>query len=636
MSDAVTLRRLGLAHAKSSDLDSALECLEKARSLEPLHVATLVNLGAVYQALGRDAEALARLEEALLVDPSRAEIFNNRALSFRALRALPAAIESAKQALALRPQYPEAWVNLGTAQHDNGEVVESVESFREAIRLRSDYDKAYANLGYALQEIGELRAAAECFEKALALNPAMDNLLGASLHADMRLCRWENLQPRVAQLISTIRSGLCSTSPFVVLNLIDDPQLHQLAARNTARQWSNVRDSKHSHSPTPRLAKTRHQRIKVAYFSADYFNHATTHLIAGLIENHDRQRFEIIGFSIGPSRHDASAQRIRAAFDNFFEIHHLDDGKAVDVARKLGIDIGVDLKGYTQQSRPGLFAARTAPIQASFLGYPGTLGLPEMDYLIADETLIPQPLRAYYDEKIVFMPHAYQCNDRRPEPTNLDTFQGRKRLGLPKDAFVFCCFNNSFKITPAVFRSWMRIVRTCDDSVLWLLQDNDASAANLRAEASRAGVEPTRLVFAPRTQVDEHLARHRFADLFLDTTPYNAHTSASDALWMGLPIVTQIGRSFPSRVAASLLKAVGLPELITHTSESYESLAIELAKNKQRLGRIRMHLEGVRHSTPLFNPVTFARHLERAYVMMTENLRLGLEPVDIKLTSMDG
>lgn len=626
MADAATLRGRGLAHAKAGEFDEAIHCLREARRLEPTHVPTLVNLGAVHQALGRHTEALAVLDEALHLDASRAELFNNRAVSLRALRRLDESVDNARRALTLRPEYPEALNNLGAAQHELGAMAESIASFRAAIRLKPNYAKALANLGYVLQAAGEMTAAAECLTRAATLDPAAEDLQGAALHADLRLCIWDHLETRSDSLVAAIREGHRVASPFMLLGLIDDPEVHRLAARNNATQWPAA-------VPTASIDAQPPGRIRIAYFSADYFNHATTHLITGLIEQHDRRQFEVIGFSLGPARNDEAGRRIRGAFDRFVEINEMDDASAAELSRGLGVHIGIDLKGYTQDSRPGLFAARAAPIQVSFLGYPGTMAMPTMDYLIADEILIPPALRGHYDENIVFMPHSYQCNDRKTAPLNLAIAPRRRDLGLPEDAFVFCCFNNSFKITPAVFALWLEILKACEHSVLWLLLDNATAADHLRAAAARGGVDPSRLVFAARTTVEAHLARHAAADLFLDTTPYNAHTTASDALWMGVPVITQLGRSFPARVAASLLHAVDLPELITQSAEEYQSLAIRLAKKPPDLGRIRARLESARHSSPLFDAAVFARDLESAFAEMMERHRRRQPPSDIKVRS---
>jgi predicted O-linked N-acetylglucosamine transferase (SPINDLY family) len=377
----------------------------------------------------------------------------------------------------------------------------------------------------------------------------------------------------------------------------------------------------------PILKSARQPKIRIAYYSADFLNHATAHLMAELFERHDKEKFELIAFSFGPDANDEMQVRVSQAFDQFIDVTALSDLEVAQLSRELGIDVAVDLKGLTQDSRLGIFSYKAAPIQVSYLGYPGTLGADYIDYLIADKTLIPVQSQQHYSEKIVYLPNSYQVNDRHRviAPTQFT----KQELGLPQDAFVFCCFNNNFKITPDVFDTWVRILKAVDKSVLWLFQDNPTAATNLQKEAALRGLDPTRLVFAKRMDLPEHLARHKSADLFLDTLPYNAHTTASDALWAGLPVLTCMGESFASRVAASLLNAIGLPELITQTPEDYEALAIELATNPGKLQSIKAKLAANRLTTPLFDTALFTKHIEAAYVQMYQRYQADLPPEHI-------
>jgi predicted O-linked N-acetylglucosamine transferase (SPINDLY family) len=378
-------------------------------------------------------------------------------------------------------------------------------------------------------------------------------------------------------------------------------------------------------SPSIRQGKHySHDRIRVGYFSADFRDHPIAYLTAELFEKHDRSRFEIYAFSFGPESDGDMRARLRKAFDKFFTLSEETDQEIAALAKSMEIDIAIDLMGFTKHARLGLFALHLAPIQVGYLGYPGTLGAPFMDYLIGDPTVIPVEDFAYYSEKIVQLPHCYQVNDTRRRIA--DAVPGRSQSGLPETGFVFCCFNNNFKITPDVFEIWMRLLAKIDDSVLWLLEANPAARRNLSREARSRGIEPTRLVFAPRTAQPEHLARHRHADLFLDTFYYNAHTTASDALWTGLPVLTCHGNTFASRVAASLLRAAGLPELITYSHEEYESMALRLATNPDILAAARRKLEQNRTVCPLFNTDLFTRHIEEAYATMWRRHRQGLAP----------
>jgi predicted O-linked N-acetylglucosamine transferase (SPINDLY family) len=351
--------------------------------------------------------------------------------------------------------------------------------------------------------------------------------------------------------------------------------------------------------------------------------------MAELFELHDRSQFEIVGFSFGPTANDEIRQRLEKSFDQFIEVGSKSDVEVAKLSRDFNIDIAVDLKGFTKDGRTGIFAHRAAPIQVNYLGYPGTLGTDYIDYIIADKTLIPPQSQQFYSEKVVYLPNSYQVNDRKRIISERQFT--RQELGLPENSFVFCCFNNNYKILPATFDGWMRILKSVDGSVLWLFKDNPWAVENLKKEAQKRGIDGQRLVFAEHMPLSEHLARHRQADLFLDTLPYNAHTTTSDALWAGLPVLTQMGGSFASRVAASLLNAIGLPELITSAQEEYEALAIELAMNPKKLSDIKYKLEINRFTAPLFDTPLFTKNIEAAYIKMMERYYADLEPDHIAI-----
>jgi predicted O-linked N-acetylglucosamine transferase (SPINDLY family) len=350
-------------------------------------------------------------------------------------------------------------------------------------------------------------------------------------------------------------------------------------------------------------------------------------LMAGLLERHDKSRFHLTGFSFGPETGDAVRQRVARAFDEFIDVREMPDVQVASLARERGIDIAVDLKGFTEDGRPGIFAQRAAPIQVNYLGFPGTMGAEYIDYIIGDAIVVPEAHRPHYTEKIACLPHCYQPNDATRSIAERPV--ARAEWGLPAVGFVFCCFNNNYKITPEVFDVWMRLLGQCEGSVLWLFEENREAAGNLRSEASLRGVDPDRLVFAPRLPLPEHLARHAAADLFLDTLPVNAHTTASDALWAGLPLLTRRGEAFAGRVAASLLEAAGLPELVTTNKDDYERVALDLATDPVKLRAIRERLAHARLNAPLFDGAAYARHLEAAYVAMAERYQAGLPPAHI-------
>jgi predicted O-linked N-acetylglucosamine transferase (SPINDLY family) len=451
------------------------------------------------------------------------------------------------------------------------------------------------------------------------LKPDCEFLLGVWLQAKMRICDWSDLGTKIAQLVAKVERGEKIATPLSSILLSSSPVLQ----RRVAEIW--IQASAPSNNMLPKIIKRpRRDKIHIGYFSGDFHNHATSWLMAELLEKHHRSQFEVTAFSFGPDEKDEMRDRLAKAFHKFLDVRNNSDEEIATLARKLDIDIAVDLKGFTTDARTGIFAFRAAPIQVNYLGYPGTMAAEYIDYLIGDLTLVPGFQQKYYSEKIAYLPDSYQANDTKRQIA--DKVFTRAELGLPQDGFIFCCFNNNYKITPDVFDYWMKIIRQVGGSVLWLLEDNTTAAINLRKEAVRRGIAADRLVFAPRMPLPEHLARHRAADLFLDTLPCNAHTTASDALWAGLPVLTRIGETFAGRVAASLLNAIGLPELITSTPQAYEELAIELAINSDRLAYIKRKLTNNPLNAALFDINRFTRNIESAYVAMYERYQSDLPP----------
>jgi predicted O-linked N-acetylglucosamine transferase (SPINDLY family) len=542
-------------------------------------------------------------------------------LALNELKLHDAAIESYDKAIAIRANTMEAHFNRGLALHALKRRQSAIESYNRAIALRPDLADAYYNRGLALDELKQYEAAIESFDKAYAIKPDFEFLYGKRLNAQMAVCSWNTVEAQISHLVMKIRQNQKVTSPFAIIALSDSLPLQRQVAEAFVKHHHPVNFEFGSIPKRP-----RGQKIRLGYFSADFHNHATAYLMADLFEKHDRDKFELVAFSFGTVSNDEMQQRIRAAFDRFEEVRNQTVKEIAQLARGIGIDIAIDLKGFTQDARVGIFCYRVAPVQVNYLGYPGTMGADYMDYLIADKILIPEVSQVHYSEKIIYLPNSYQVNAKRKISDKLFT---RAELGLPESGFVFCCFNNNYKITPRGFDGWMRILSRVDGSVLWLLEDSPTAASNLRKEAQLRGVSPERLVFAQRMPLPEHLARHRAADLFIDTLPCNAHTTASDALWAGLPVLTCTGEAFASRVAASLLNAIGLPELITTTQEDYEALAVELATNTQRFKSIKQKLERNRLTTPLFDTKLFTQHIEEAYAQMIERYHANLAPQHI-------
>jgi predicted O-linked N-acetylglucosamine transferase (SPINDLY family) len=608
-------------------LDDALASYDRLVALKPDYADAFYNRGIVLKKLKRLDDALASYDRAIALKPDHADAFNNRGNALKELMRPDEALASYNQVIAFKPDFAEAFVNRGAVLQELKRLDDALASYDKAIDLKSDFADAFLNRGNVLKELKRLDDALASYDKAIALKPDYDFLYGTKIHTQMHLCDWIDIKLQLNKIKEFIEKECKAAPPFAILGLFDDLEIELKASRIYVNQ-------KYPTSSIINDLKTQNQggKIRIGYYSADFHNHATSVLMAELFEAHDAQKFELYGFSFGDNKLDELRIRVSRGFDYFFDVSKNSDQEIARMSRDFCIDIAVDLKGFTQDCRMGIFAERAAPLQISYLGYPGTSAAPYFEYLVADEILIPLESRKYYSEKIIYMPHSYQVNDsKRNISPKLFT---RQDLGLPEIGFVFCCFNNNYKIMPETFDIWMRLLKKVSGSVLWLLEDNPTAAKNLRKEAVLRGVEPARLVFAPRMKLDEHLARHRCADLFIDTLPYNAHTTASDALWAGLPVLTQMGQSFAARVGASLLNAMDLPELITNTQEEYECKAIELANDPLRLTHIKKKLEQNRETSPLFNGRLFARHIEAAYQEIHRRHLNGEKPDHIDVKSL--
>ena len=584
------------------------------------------NRGAALCGLNRFDEALESFDSAIALRPDYAGAHNNKANALSALRRWDEALAGYDRAIAIDPGYAEAHYNRANALKTIKRPGEALRGYDRAIALKPDHAEAYANRGNTFKDLNRWEDALASYETALALKPDIEFVQGARLYAKTRLCDFSGLDAKIAALEQGIREGRKVCTPFQVLAICGSAALQLRAAELYAEA------GKAELAALPAIPKyAPHDKIRLGYFSADFHEHATMHLMAELFERHDRSRFELIAFSFGPERADAMRARARNAFGRFIDVRDRTDRDVALLARALEIDIAVDLKGFTQDDRAGIFAHRAAPIQVSYLGYPGTMGTDDIDYIIADRIIVPEGSERHYREKIVRLPNSYQVNDRKRAISHRAF--ARAELGLPPSGFVFACFNNGYKITPLLFDCWMRLLNACDGSVLWLLEDNAAAARNLKREAAARGIWEERLIFAPRMEAAEHLARLRLADLFLDTLPYNAHTTASEALWAGLPVLTSLGEAFAGRVAASLLHAVGLPELVTASLDDYEARARELANDAPQLAAIRQKLATNRLTTPLFDAGQFARHIEAAYAAMYARCRSGLAPAGIDIAA---
>jgi predicted O-linked N-acetylglucosamine transferase (SPINDLY family) len=443
------------------------------------------------------------------------------------------------------------------------------------------------------------------YEQALESGTEENFLKGHYIYTKLHVGDWHGFDDLISNLTRDIRAGKPVSAPFAILALVDDPEIQQQAITTfAADKFPSQKDL-----PPPETHPA-HKRIRIGYFSTDYRNHPVAHLMLGLFNAHDRSRFEVIAFSLGNPIKDKWHQRVKDSVDQFIEIQDMSDKEVAELARSMEIDIAVDLNGFTEHCRAGIFAQRAAPVQVSYIGYLGTMGVPYMDYLVTDETIVPPEARPFYNEKMIYLP-SYQINDPTLQPSERP--MTRAEFGLPEDAFVFCAFNNNFKITPRVFERWMRILNRVPQGVLWLFVSNEKAQEYLRAFAADHGVDPGRLIFASKIPLEEHLARQRLGDLFLDTLPYNAGATASNALRVELPVLTLTGKSFAGRMGSSLLKAVGLSELITATEEAYEDKAVQLASDPALMQSIRHKLANNLPTSALFDNQAFARHIETAF-----------------------
>lgn len=595
----------------------ALSDADQALRLNPRSARAHLVRGNVFYRLKQLDAALACYEQAIALDGHFAEAHCNRGRVLTELNRWEAAIESYTQALSINQDYGEARLQRGRAFEQTGKPEAASADYAAAIAHDPKCSVAYIEQGNLWRKQKKLDLAIDAYAHAHRLDPAAAFVKGKLLHAKMLACDWSDMQELCRAIDRGVQAGDKVVDPFAY-QAIASSEAHLLVCATTfSEHWFPAQDN-----AVPRGSGK--PRIHVGYLCGEFREQATSFLMARVYELHDKGRFKIFAFDNGYDDGSAMRRRLCKAFDEVIDISKLSDEAAADEIRRRDIDILVNLNGYFGLARPNLFAMRVSPVQVNYLGFPGTLGASYMDYLIADETVIPVSSRQHYREKIVYMPHCYQANDAlRPIATRPPA---RSEYGLSQDGFVFCCFNNNYKITPETFDQWMRILSRVPGSVLWVFEGNTAAVRNLRAEAARRGVAAERLVFARDMPLPEHLARHALADLFLDTLPYNAHTTASDCLWAGLPLLTCTGNTFPGRVASSLLKAIGLPELITSTADAYEEKAVWLAQNPAALQALRRKLAGNRDRLPLFNSALSTRHLEQAYRVMRDRHLAGLPP----------
>ncbi|MBT8518727.1 tetratricopeptide repeat protein [Polynucleobacter paneuropaeus] len=645
-----TLVIKGLEFKDSGDYEKAIACFDQVLIVDPDFSEAYYHRGNALFDQRRFFEAIESYDCALAINPALGHVLQNKAISLHNMGRLQEAVDAYQQLLVLDPGNHNAQFGMGTDLESLGQLESAIrafelvvsidqahiqaylhsaecwdrlgnhqkalEAFDKAAALDSTRPEIFARRGNILQSMGRVAEAIHEYDQALSIEPQYPYLKDTRLLAKLGLSDWRNLDQEIVEFSQAIERGDPIASTFPVLVAIDSLKLQ----RKATSRWANSIYPENSQlGLLPKYP--RHRKTKVAYFSADFRNHAVTMLTAELFETHDRNQFEIIAFAFGPPTDDSIVERLKKAFDQFIDVRELTDLQVASLARQMEIDIAVDLGGYTANCRTGIFALRAAPIQIGYLGYLGTWGTSYMDYIIADSVIIPEESRDLYSEKIIYLP-AFQVNDSQRVIS--DRVFNRAELGLPENAIVYCCFNNTYKILPKIFASWMRILKAVDGSVLFLYASNSSVEQNLRNQAIENGIKPERLVFGGRLAGPEYLSRYRVCDLFLDTSPYNAGTTASDALWAGLPVLSYLGETFASRMAASLLKAVGLPELATTSISEYEALAIDLGTNPQKIDELKRKLAMRQSNSALFNTTIFTRNLEFAYTKVIDQWHLDL------------
>ncbi|SCA55144.1 conserved hypothetical protein [Candidatus Terasakiella magnetica] len=631
---------LAMAYQGLGEFDKAIKQINNGLSIAPSDPVLYVILGSIYQSTQKPDLAATNYEKAISLNPNFAWAYNNLGNTLLEIGDFDAAVQKLQKAVELAANNPLYLTNLGVAVKEKGRFEEAEKYYRQALTVSPNYGAAYNNLGNlykeqglqdeaisfykksleinpkdlivlnnlgnSYQKQGSSLQAVEAYSRALSIKPTYSDALVSKVYEQAKMCDWSEYD-RNKKLILSLGQKDSVVPPFSLLCEEDNPERQFMRAQNYASMKFPVsqRDKKET-------TQDKASKIKIGYFSTDFRNHPVMHLMAGVYEKHNKDLFEIYAFSLVADKNDEYTEKAKAAVDQFIEIAEKTDTEVADLCHELGLHIAIDLNGYTEGSRPTLFAQRIAPVQINFLGYPCTTGTDFMDYIIADATVIPEETAQYYSEKVIYLPNSFQPNDDQREIS--DKKMSRSDFGLPEEAFVFCCFNNNYKIKREEFEIWMRLLNKVEGSVLWLSRATEQVKTNLRKEAEIRGVKPTRLIFAERVEsLADHLARQRLGDLFLDTFNYNAHTTASDALWSGLPLLTKEGKQYTARVASSILKSLDLPELITYSTSEYEKTALELAKNPKNLQKLRRKIRGNIKTSSLFDTERYTCHLEKAF-----------------------
>ena len=596
---------LGTTLLQLKKYDEAIKHLDISIKLNPNYAESFGNKGIAHAEKRQYQEAINNYDKAINLKKNFYSAYLNKGIALKNTQKYKDAIRYFEFCIKINPGDPKIFSNLGNLFIKQKKFNEALKAFDKAISLENKFAEAYNNRAEANEQLGNYKQAIVDYEEALKINNTLDYVRGRILHAKMRINDWEDFDAQIESLKREIKNDKKIISPFPLLSLIDDPELHKLVAEQHSH---NIFKNSYNKNKVKNKVKNK---IKISYFSAEFHQHPVLQLMMDVYKNHNKNKFEVYGFSHDPEGENIYRNEAKGYFDKFIDITKMNDDVVVKLCHEMEIDIAINLTGHTEDARGKIFALRVAPIQINFLGFPGTLGLTSMDYILSDETIIPKDKKNNYTEDVLYLPF-YQ-----PNPSNIILSKKKfekEDFNLPKNSFVFCCFNNNYKITPQIFQSWMKILNQVEGSILWLNKKSEIVTSNLHKEAKKLGINPDRIIFAPRmTLIEDHLARYRFVDLFLDTFPYNAHTTASDAIRMGAPIITLMGQSFASRVASSILKRMDLAELITHDINAYENLAIHLAKNSNELNSIKNQLKNPIRLQKIFNSREYTKDLEKIY-----------------------
>lgn len=607
---------------KAGRRDEAAVYFKRILEINEAHLESIYNLGCICLECKEYIDAIGFFDRAIEINPGVAEFHNNRASALQKIGDKTKALEGYQTALKINPAYASALSNYGVLLADSNRFLDAISALTSAIALGLNSVIAWHVLGACRNEIGDRRGALISLKKAMDIDPNHEALLSDYLHAKMKACDWVGVENLRKALCDGVENRGLVANPFSFIASVDD----HLMQRKAAEIFIAEMLGEHHELPYE-FPPVKPGKIKIGYYSSDFQEHATMHLMIEMLEAHEHGGFEWFAFNFGPQQEDDMRRRVRNAMDHFIEVGGLSDRQIAEKSRELGIDVAVDLKGFTGNSRFGAFLYRCAPVQVSYLGYPGTTGAKCMDYVIADAVVAPEKFSQGYSEKIAHLPDCYQPNNSQRKISSR-AFT-RTELGLPEGSFVYCSFNANHKIIPEMFDHWMDILKGTQNSVLWVYVDNDLAAENLLKEAVDRGIASSRLIFARPMNNEDHLARYRFADLFLDTYPYNAHTTASDALWAGVPVLTLMGTSFASRVGASLLTSLGLTEMIVSSAQNYIEKAIELAADPAKIAAIKKQLNENKQNTKLFDGKLQAKQLENLFLKMHERRMAGLPPSHI-------